>query len=64
MVLRFHLPGKQVDLSPMVFILGEAFVNLRSGPLRDTAMAAEISLLVSEVALIDLVRHAVSDKGL
>src|ERR1700689_3313783 len=32
---RGHLPGnEQVDLSPVVFIPGEAFVNLSSGQLR------------------------------
>src|ERR1700689_2866682 len=43
---RGHLPGnEQVDLSPVVFIVGEAFVNLSSGQLRKAVCPQRVDSL-------------------
>jgi hypothetical protein len=43
---RGHLPGnQQIDLTPVVFIVGEAFVNLRSGQLREAVCRHRIDSL-------------------
>lgn len=43
---RGHLPRNlQIDLSPVIFIAGEAFVNLRSGRLREAVYLHSVNCL-------------------